>query len=104
MGGEDFQEEAVLAAVKPLKAVQSSADGAESSADYAERVKQGSATDTDLALSKDSTSLEALFQTHHDRVFRTAYRVTSTATHAEYPLQTVFLRVARGQEAAETAD
>jgi RNA polymerase sigma-70 factor (ECF subfamily) len=49
-------------------------------------------------------SVEVLFQKHHRRVFRTAYRVTGSAADAEDVLQTVFLRVARGQETAVTAD
>ena len=45
-----------------------------------------------------SNDLEALFQRHHDRVFRAAYRVTGSAADAEDVLQTVFLRLARGSE------
>jgi len=106
MGGEDFQEEAVLAAVKPLKAVESPAKGGESSTDFtdcADSARHASAALAD-ARASDTSSLEILFRTHHDRVFRTAYRVTGSATDAEDVLQTVFLRVARGPEAAEAAD
>ena len=39
-----------------------------------------------------------MFQRHHDRVFRTAYRVTGNAADAEDILQTVFLRLARGPQ------
>jgi RNA polymerase sigma-70 factor (ECF subfamily) len=46
-----------------------------------------------------SPTLESLFKSHHDRVFRTAYRVTGSAPDAEDVLQTVFLRLARGPEA-----
>ena len=53
---------------------------------------------------EDSDSLEVLFQSHHDRVFRTAYRVTGSAADAEDVLQSVFLRVARGQESAAAAE
>ena len=95
MNGKDFQEEAVLAAVKTLKTVEASAN----STDYANRQKTGAQPDTAA-----SASLESLFEVHHDRVFRTAYRVTGNAADAEDVLQTVFLRVARGQEAAESAD
>src|SRR5207249_11897120 len=35
---------------------------------------------------------------NHDRVFRTAYRVTGNAADAEDVLQTVFLRLARGPQ------
>lgn len=43
--------------------------------------------------------LENLFQTHHGRVFRTAQRITGSAADAEDVLQTVFLRLVKGQEA-----
>ena len=42
--------------------------------------------------------LETLFQTHHGRVFRTAQRITGSAADAEDVLQTVFLRLIKGQE------
>ncbi len=42
--------------------------------------------------------LENLFQTHHGRVFRTAQRITGSAADAEDVLQTVFLRLIKGQE------
>ena len=41
--------------------------------------------------------LESLFQAHHDRVFRTAYRITGSPADAEDVLQTVFLRLVKGQ-------
>jgi RNA polymerase sigma-70 factor (ECF subfamily) len=44
------------------------------------------------------TELETLFQSHHDRVFRSAYRITGSAADAEDVLQTVFLRLVRGKE------
>ena len=93
MSGKDFQEEAMLAAVRPLKAVQSSAD-------YPEPFEQ---RDTSAG-SEEPTGLEALFREHHDRVFRTAHRVTGSAADAEDVLQTVFLRVARGQESIGSAE
>ena len=89
MGGEDNREEAVLAAVKPLKTV-------ESPTDYSEPLKP--TEDSGSTLSQDPKSLEALFREQHDRVFRTAYRVTGSAADAEDVLQTVFLRLARGSE------
>jgi len=50
----------------------------------------------------EMSGLESLFQQHHDRVFRTACRVTGSAADAEDVLQTVFLRLARsGEHAAE---
>ncbi len=102
MSEEDFREEAVLAAVKPLKAVESSADYADY-ADYTEPFKQGRTKDANSTLPHDPTSLEALFREHHDRVFRTAHRVTGSAADAEDVLQTVFLRLARGPESPSIA-
>lgn len=96
MSGEDFQEEAVLAAVKPLKSLDSFAEARESG---------GSPDDTKrFATISAANSLEGLFHRHSDRVFRTAYRVTGSPADAEDVLQTVFLRVARDQETAETAE
>ena len=93
MSGEDFQEDAVLAAVKPLK-----------TANFSDASKRPSPT-ADLATSLGTVdTLEVLFQQHHQRIVRTAYRVTGSAADAEDVLQTVFLRVARGQETAVTAD
>jgi RNA polymerase sigma-70 factor (ECF subfamily) len=106
MSGEDFQEEAVLAAVKPLKNANSLADPSESamSANHSTpRSWPASAAQASLTASA-ADSLGSLFQRHQDRVFRTAYRVTGSPADAEDVLQTVFLRVARGQETAETAD
>ena len=84
MSGKDIQEEAVQAAAKSLNAVESA----------------GFANNQ----SPESAGLQQLFERHHDRIFRTAYRVTGNASDAEDVLQTVFLRVARGQETAESAD
>ena len=89
MGGEDFREEALLAAVKPLKAE-------DSTRPEAEPVRFGRISALDSVA--DASSLEAMFQRHHDRVFRTAYRVTGNAADAEDILQTVFLRLARGPQ------
>jgi RNA polymerase sigma-70 factor (ECF subfamily) len=102
MSGEDFKEEAVLAAVKPLKNLDSFADGAESLGDSTKRPWPATAPTGAKVSAADS--LENLFHRHQDRVFRTAYRVTGSPADAEDVLQTVFLRVARGQETAETAD
>ena len=41
--------------------------------------------------------LETLFQAHHERVFRAAYRITGSAADAEDVLQTVFLRLTKSQ-------
>lgn len=40
-------------------------------------------------------ALEELFRRHHEKVFRTAWRVTGNADDAEDVLQTVFLRLLR---------
>ena len=42
--------------------------------------------------------MESLFRAHHGRVFRTAQRITGSAADAEDVLQTVFLRLIKGQE------
>ena len=52
-----------------------------------------------LRLVTDQPSeLENLFQAHHGRVFRTAQRITGSAADAEDVLQTVFLRLVKGQD------
>jgi RNA polymerase sigma-70 factor (ECF subfamily) len=43
--------------------------------------------------------MEILFRAHHGRVFRTAHRITGSTADAEDVLQTVFLRLIKGQEA-----
>lgn len=93
----------MLAAVKPLNTVDSFAEGAESQQESPQRPWLARATQTARRVA-DADSLESLFHRHQDRVFRTAYRVTGSPADAEDVLQTVFLRVARGQEAAEAAD
>jgi RNA polymerase sigma-70 factor (ECF subfamily) len=45
--------------------------------------------------------LEGVFRSHHDLVFRTAYRITGNAVDAEDALQTVFLRLLRRGRSAE---
>ncbi len=95
MSGEDFQEEAVLAAVKPLK----------SSAGYIGSTDSGATASAPASSSmQGSDRIEILFHQHNQRVFRTAYRVTGSAADAEDVLQTVFLRMARGQETAAAAE
>jgi RNA polymerase sigma-70 factor, ECF subfamily len=42
--------------------------------------------------------LESLFHEHHQQIFRTAYRITGSASDAEDVLQTVFLRLVRRTE------
>ena len=89
MSGEDFREEAVLAAVKPLKAVELMESV------HRDVVPAGRNSMSDSARENQSP-LEILFRQHSERVFRTANRVTGSAADAEDVLQTVFLRLARG--------
>ncbi|MFN2452857.1 MAG: RNA polymerase sigma factor [Pyrinomonadaceae bacterium] len=63
---------------------------------------------TPAAVPRDSNfdparDLESLFRAHHQQIFRTAYRVTGSATDAEDVLQTIFLRLVRREEQAELA-
>ena len=51
-----------------------------------------------LVTNQPTSELETLFQAHHGRVFRTALRVTGSVADAEDVLQTVFLRLVKGQE------
>jgi RNA polymerase sigma-70 factor (ECF subfamily) len=44
------------------------------------------------------SELETLFEAHHDRVFRTAQRITGSPADAEDVLQTVFLRLVKSGE------
>jgi RNA polymerase sigma-70 factor (ECF subfamily) len=48
--------------------------------------------------------LETLFRAHHDRVFRTAYRITGSPADAEDVLQTVFLRLVKSHETYDLAE
>ncbi len=91
MSGEDFQEEAVLAAVKPLKAV-------ELMESVAKDVLPAGRNSMSSGAMENRGPLEILFRQHSARVFRTAHRVTGSAADAEDVLQTVFLRLARGPE------
>jgi RNA polymerase sigma-70 factor, ECF subfamily len=50
------------------------------------------------------TELETLFQAHHDRVFRTAHRITGSPADAEDVLQTVFLRLVKRKETYDLSD
>ena len=95
MGGDDLQEDAVLAAAKTLNFPAKYA----APADYSGESETG----TDSA-SGASDGVANLFHQHNQRVFRTAYRVTGSAADAEDVLQTVFLRMARGQEAVASAE
>lgn len=51
-----------------------------------------------LVNNEPTSELENLFQAHHGRVFRTAQRITGSTADAEDVLQTVFLRLVRGQD------
>ena len=51
----------------------------------------------------EETELETLFQSHHERVFRTAHRITGSPADAEDVLQTVFLRLIKGKETYDLA-
>ena len=51
-----------------------------------------------LVTEQPPSELETLFQEHHGRVFRTAQRITGSAADAEDVLQTVFLRLIKGQD------
>ena len=50
------------------------------------------------------SELESLFQAHHDRVYRTAYRVTGSSADAEDVLQTVFLRLVKSHESYDLSE
>jgi len=91
MSGDEIREDAVLAAVKPLRTADS----------LGERHLR---ENVEAAAAGQSNELEVLFQQHHNRVFRTAHRMTGSAADAEDVLQTVFLRVVRGQESRGVAD
>ena len=93
----------MLAAVKPLKVATPSVDYAENAV-LGSRVKTPGSAAMKTMSAEANSSLETLFQQHHDRVFRTAYRVTGSAADAEDVLQTVFLRLARGSEAVTVPD
>jgi RNA polymerase sigma-70 factor, ECF subfamily len=48
--------------------------------------------------------LEALFRAHHALVLQTAYRITGSVMDAEDVLQTLFLRLARRENAPDLGD
>jgi len=107
MSGDDFQEEAVLAAVKPLKSSADYRDSADSLVKARPTIAEAKPASVAGSTDRNDSgidSVESLFNQHNQRIFRTAYRVTGSAADAEDVLQTVFLRVARGQEAAAAAE
>ncbi len=59
---------------------------------------QATAKTLRLVTEKPPGELETLFRNHYDRVFRTAHRITGSPADAEDVLQTVFLRLVKGQE------
>lgn len=79
MGGDDEKENDVLATATTttthLRAV------------------PGKATTTSAG-----NDLEHLFRDHGDQIYRTAYRITGSATDAEDVLQTIFLRLAGSKQ------
>jgi RNA polymerase sigma-70 factor (ECF subfamily) len=50
------------------------------------------------------SEVETLFRAHHDRVFRTAHRITGSPADAEDVLQTVFLRLVKSQEVYDLSE
>ena len=75
MNGDDKKEDPVQAAAKPLR-----------------------------SLPDPPGELEILFQAHHERVFRTAHRITGSPADAEDVLQTVFLRLVKSRETYNLAE
>lgn len=60
---------------------------------------EGSTTGSAPGAADPVEQLAELFREHYDKVFRAAYRITGNAMDAEDVLQSVFLRLARRQEA-----
>lgn len=59
---------------------------------------QATAKTLKLVTPQPPGELETLYRKHHDRVFRTAHRITGSPADAEDVLQTVFLRLVKGLE------
>ncbi len=57
-----------------------------------------------VATQQSLPELERLFQLHHEKVFRAAYRVSGNASDAEDVLQTVFLRLLRNNHHFESVE
>ena len=55
-------------------------------------------------LPQPPSELEALFEAHHARVFRTAQRITGSPADAEDVLQTVFLRLVKSGDRQNLAE
>ena len=55
-------------------------------------------------VTESPSEVERLFRAHHDRVFRTAHRITGSPADAEDVLQTVFLRLVRNEETFDLSE
>ena len=55
-------------------------------------------------VTQPTSAVETLFRAHHDRVFRTAHRITGSTADAEDVLQTVFLRLVKSEEGYDLSD
>jgi RNA polymerase sigma-70 factor (ECF subfamily) len=64
----------------------------------------GSLANNDAVAPQRLAGFEQLFQAHHDRVYRAAYRVTGNTSDAEDVLQSVFLRLMKGQHDFASVD
>jgi RNA polymerase sigma-70 factor (ECF subfamily) len=65
---------------------------------------QATAKTLRLVTEEPPGELETLFREHHDRVFRTAHRITGSPADAEDVLQTVFLRIVRSRETYDLSE
>jgi RNA polymerase sigma-70 factor (ECF subfamily) len=65
---------------------------------------QATAKTLRLVTENPPSELEVLFRNHHDRVFRAAHRITGSPADAEDVLQTVFLRLVKGQETYDLSE
>jgi RNA polymerase sigma-70 factor, ECF subfamily len=65
---------------------------------------QATAKTLRLVTEEPPGELETLFRDHHDRVFRTAHRITGSAADAEDVLQTVFLRLVKSHESYDLSE
>jgi len=65
---------------------------------------QAAAKTLRLVTEEPPGELEKLFRAHHDRVFRTASRITGSPADAEDVLQTVFLRLVKGKETYDLSE
>lgn len=84
MGGDDEKENDVLATATTTMTHLRAVPGA-------------------AATTSAGSELENLFRDHGDQIYRTAYRITGSATDAEDVLQTIFLRLAGSKERRDFA-